>query len=74
MHSTKLSDLRFVKYSKMLIGDMYVVCLLQEGIGINEILTAIVQRIPPPPDSAGRPLRALIFDRYQTLQHIYTGI
>ncbi|PWA46040.1 translation factor [Artemisia annua] len=36
----------------------------EEGIGINEILSAIVQRIPPPPNSAGRPLRALIFDSY----------
>ncbi|KAJ0510615.1 putative protein-synthesizing GTPase [Helianthus annuus] len=40
-----------------------IYCSAKEGIGINEILTAIVQRIPPPPDSAGRPLRALIFDR-----------
>lgn len=37
---------------------------LQEGIGINEILTAIVNRIPPPLDTAECPLRALIFDRY----------
>ncbi|CAN4080701.1 unnamed protein product [Withania somnifera] len=36
----------------------------KEGIGITEILNAIVQRIPPPPDTAGRPLRALIFDSY----------
>ncbi|MCD7447659.1 hypothetical protein HAX54_032278 [Datura stramonium] len=36
----------------------------KEGIGITEILNAIVQRIPPPRDTAGRPLRALIFDSY----------
>ncbi|KAK6152941.1 hypothetical protein DH2020_012580 [Rehmannia glutinosa] len=35
-----------------------------EGIGINEILSAIVQKIPPPQDTAERPLRALIFDSY----------
>ncbi|OIT01963.1 translation factor guf1 -like, chloroplastic [Nicotiana attenuata] len=36
----------------------------KEGIGITEILNAIVQKIPPPGDTAGRPLRALIFDSY----------
>ncbi|PWA88522.1 translation factor [Artemisia annua] len=41
-----------------------IYCSAKEGIGINEILSAIVQRIPPPPNSAGRPLRALIFDSY----------
>ncbi|KAK9068769.1 hypothetical protein SSX86_012885 [Deinandra increscens subsp. villosa] len=41
-----------------------IYCSAKEGIGINEILNAIVQRIPPPSDSAGRPLRALIFDSY----------
>jgi GTP-binding protein LepA len=29
-----------------------------------DILNAIVARIPPPPDTSKRPLRALIFDRY----------
>ncbi|CAK9139474.1 unnamed protein product [Ilex paraguariensis] len=35
-----------------------------EGMGIAEILNAIVQRIPPPRDTAERPFRALIFDSY----------
>lgn len=39
-------------------------CSAKEGIGINEILTAIVKRIPPPKDTVGSPLRALIFDSY----------
>ncbi|KAH7850868.1 hypothetical protein Vadar_003967 [Vaccinium darrowii] len=39
-------------------------CSAKEGIGISEILSAIVQRIPPPLDTAERPLRALIFDSY----------
>jgi translation elongation factor EF-4 len=35
-----------------------------QGLGIDEILEAVVQRIPPPKDNRGQPLRALIFDSY----------
>ena len=34
------------------------------GLGVPEILEAIVQRIPPPPATIDEPLRALIFDSY----------
>lgn len=34
------------------------------GIGIDEILDAIIKHIPPPPDNSKAPLRALIFDSY----------
>ncbi|KNA23812.1 hypothetical protein SOVF_021440 [Spinacia oleracea] len=40
-----------------------ILCSAKEGIGITEILDAIVERIPPPPDTSSMPLRALIFDR-----------
>ena len=36
----------------------------KEGIGIEDILEAVVQRIPPPKDRRDQPLRALIFDSY----------
>lgn len=36
----------------------------KDGIGITEILTAIVKKVPPPQENADKPLRALIFDRY----------
>ncbi|XP_022158375.1 translation factor GUF1 homolog, chloroplastic [Momordica charantia] len=39
-------------------------CSAKEGIGITEILNAIVERVPPPRNTADRPLRALIFDSY----------
>ncbi|KAL1196328.1 Translation factor GUF1-like protein [Cardamine amara subsp. amara] len=41
-----------------------IFCSAKEGIGITEILDAIVQRIPAPRDTAKNPLRALIFDSY----------
>ncbi|XP_043706352.1 translation factor GUF1 homolog, chloroplastic isoform X2 [Telopea speciosissima] len=41
-----------------------IYCSAKEGVGITEILNAIVKRIPPPKDTAEKPLRALIFDSY----------
>lgn len=36
----------------------------KEGLGIDEILEAIVERVPSPQDTVTEPLRALIFDSY----------
>ncbi|MEO1134394.1 MAG: translation elongation factor 4, partial [Cyanobacteria bacterium J06639_1] len=36
----------------------------KNGIGIDEILEAIVQRVPPPQETVDESLRALIFDSY----------
>lgn len=34
------------------------------GIGIDEILEAVVERVPAPADNSDKPLRALIYDSY----------
>ncbi|MFZ4803238.1 MAG: translation elongation factor 4 [Synechococcus lacustris] len=39
-------------------------CSAKTGLGIPEILEAIVERVPAPPDRIEEPLRALIFDSY----------
>ena len=39
-----------------------VFCSAKDGTGIEELLTAVVERVPPPKPQEGAPLRALIFD------------
>ncbi len=44
--------------------DTHLKCSAKEGIGIEEILEAIVNRIPAPQGDAANPLAALIFDAH----------
>jgi len=47
-----------------LLPEEIIFASAKEGIGVEEILEAIVQRIPPPKGSPEAPLRALIFDSH----------
>ena len=41
-----------------------ILCSAKEGLGVDEVLEAIVARIPPPKGQTGGPLSALIFDAH----------
>jgi len=43
-------------------SDMAILCSAKQGTGIQEVLDAITNRIPPPKEGAHGPLSALIFD------------
>ncbi|RPI75310.1 MAG: elongation factor 4 [Desulfobacteraceae bacterium] len=48
-----------------------VLCSAKDGIGIDAILEAIVEQIPPPKADVTKPLRALIFDaRYDSFRGV----
>jgi len=45
-------------------ADEAILTSAKEGVGIDEVLEAIVTRVPPPPDRSDKPARALIFDSW----------
>src|SRR5256714_13203689 len=45
-------------------GDECILASAKEGIGTQEILEAVIQRIPPPRGTPDAPLRALVFDSH----------
>jgi GTP-binding protein LepA len=44
--------------------DLAILCSAKEGIGIEDIFHAVIERVPPPEGDAEKPLTALIFDAH----------
>ena len=54
--------------------DIYLISA-KMGTGVNDLLEAVIKKIPPPQDNSGKPFRALIFDsEYDTYKGVVAFI
>jgi GTP-binding protein LepA len=45
-------------------SEQLIYCSAKSGAGVNELLAAIVERVPPPQGKPGDPLQAMVFDAH----------
>ena len=45
-------------------SDNVILCSAKEGIGIDDVFNAVIERIPAPPEDTNAPLKVLIFDAH----------
>ena len=65
LHSADIDAVKEqIEHDLGLDSDNAILCSAKEGIGIEDVLEAVVNRIPAPSGDAEKPLAALIFDAH----------
>ncbi len=65
LHSANIDAVKEqIEHDLGLDSDNAILCSAKEGIGIEDVLEAVVNRIPAPSGDAEKPLAALIFDAH----------
>ena len=74
-HANVELSIRQIEEILAIPGEEAISASAKQGTGVEEILEAIVHRIPPPSGKDGNPLQALLFDSYyDTFKGVVTHI